>query len=421
MAQPSENHDDAATLRRSLVDNLKSAGCIQTPRVEEAFRKVPRHLFLPGVSLDQVYSDVPIPTKHLEGQVVSSSSQPAIMAVMLEQLRLESGHRVLEIGAGTGYNAALMAHLVGDTGRVVTVDIDEDIVAAAREHLSEAGFGQVQIICDDGAFGVPGEAPYDRIILTVGARDIAPAWREQMKPGGRLLLPLSISGGGQLSVALEHDDGHLASVSVKPCGFMMLRGKFAAPDRAIQLGAEPGLEIYMDDHDLVDGEAIYSSLTSLAQDFPTNVRVTRLEIYSGLGLWLALHGRGFCNLVATGDWAERGIVPDLFRMSSQGRACGTMGLHSDGSLCVLMPPVDQTSPDDESFDSTPFELFVRRFGPDDTLVQQLINWVAAWDDSGRPNFECLGVRAYPLDFDYVATSRESVIKKQWTRLVVNWQ
>lgn len=421
MAPASKNSNDATTLHRSLVDNLLSAGSIQTPRVEEAFRRVPRHLFLPGVTLDQVYSDVSIPIKHLEDQVVSSSSQPAIMAIMLEQLQVEPGHRVLEIGSGTGYNAALIAHLVGDTGRVVTVDIDEDLVAAAREHLSHAGFGQVRIFCDDGVFGFPAEAPYDRIILTVGARDIAPAWREQLKPRGRLLLPLSISGGGQLSVALEHGDGHLASVSVKPCGFMMLRGEFAAPDRAVQLGPEPGLEIYVEDRDLVDGEAIYSLLTNLAQDFPTDVRVTQREIYSGLVLWLSLHCAGFCSLVATGDWAERGIVPDLFKMSSGGGACGTNGLHSGGSLCVLMPPVDQTSPADESVDSTPFELFVRRFGPDNTLVQQLINQVIAWDNSGRPNFECLRLRAYPLDSDYVATSRESVITKQWTRLVVDWQ
>ena len=178
MAQPSENYDDIATLHRSLVDNLNSAGNVQTPRVEEAFRQVPRHLFLPGVALDQVYSDVSIPTKRIEDQVVSSSSQPAIMAVMLEQLQLEPGHRVLEIGSGTGYNAALMAQIVGDSGRVVTVDIDEDLVAGARGNLSLAGFGEVQLFCGDGAFGYQGSAPYDRIILTVAAWDIAPAWHE---------------------------------------------------------------------------------------------------------------------------------------------------------------------------------------------------------------------------------------------------
>ena len=88
---------------------------------------------------------------------------------------------------------------------------------------------------------------------------------------------------------------------------------------------------------------------------------------------------------------------------------------------MLLPPIDQALSADDSAGSTPFELFVRRFGPDDALVQQLVDQVVAWDVSGRPNIEGLRLRAYPLDSDYVATSRESVITKQWTRLVVDWQ
>jgi protein-L-isoaspartate(D-aspartate) O-methyltransferase len=105
-----------STLHQALVDRLKCAGYIHTPAVEAAFRAVPRHLFLPAVAPDTVYTDEAIPTKRLDGKAVSSSSQPAIMAIMLEQLDLHPGHRVLEIGAGTGYNAALMAHIVGDSG-----------------------------------------------------------------------------------------------------------------------------------------------------------------------------------------------------------------------------------------------------------------------------------------------------------------
>src|SRR5262245_20506986 len=111
------------------------------------------------------------------GEVVSSSSQPEIMAIMLEQLDVRPGHRVLEIGAGTGYNAALLAHLVGGTGRVTAVDIDGDIVAAARVHLAAAGISGGQLVCADGWACVPEDGPYDRIVLTVGAHDISPAWR----------------------------------------------------------------------------------------------------------------------------------------------------------------------------------------------------------------------------------------------------
>jgi protein-L-isoaspartate(D-aspartate) O-methyltransferase len=127
------NNDQPMTLNEALVDELKSRGWIQTLRIEAAFRAVLRHHFLPGRKLEEVYSDQVVPTKQdQEGQWISSSSQPTIMAIMLEQLGLEPGHKVLEIGAGTGYNAALMAHIVGETGRVITVDIDEDLVEAAR-------------------------------------------------------------------------------------------------------------------------------------------------------------------------------------------------------------------------------------------------------------------------------------------------
>lgn len=207
---PLDKKNDRPTLPQALVAELKNKGAIRTPPVETAFGAVPRHLFVPGVALDEVYRDQSIPTKRLAGAVVSSSSQPAIMAVMLEQLALEPGHRVLEIGAGTGYNAALMAHIVGESGQVVTIDIDEDIVEDAREHLAAAGFKRVQAVCGDGGLGYAEAAPYDRIILTVGAWDLLPAWLEQLKPGGRLLFPLSLKGGVQVSAAFEQRDDHWA-------------------------------------------------------------------------------------------------------------------------------------------------------------------------------------------------------------------
>lgn len=221
---------DKSALHQALVDKLKQEGLIRTPRVEAAFRAVPRHLFLPDIPIEKVYKDDAIVTKHLNGQAVSSSSQPAIMAIMLEQLDLQVGDRVLEIGAGTGYNAALMAHIVGETGQVIAVDIDEDIVENARQNLAIAGFEQVEVICDDGGFGYSNAAPYDRIILTVAAWDIAPAWEEQLKSSGRIVLPLILKDKVQLTVAFEFVDNYLVSVSKSNCGFMKLRGTFAEPE-----------------------------------------------------------------------------------------------------------------------------------------------------------------------------------------------
>ena len=418
--EPSDDSSDASALHQALVDKLKSEGHIRTPCVEAAFRAVPRHLFLPGVALDGVYRDEVIIIKRLNGLPVSTSSQPAIMAIMLEQLQLEPDHRVLEIGAGSGYNAALMAHIVGDTGQVITVDIDEDIVENAREHLAAAGFGQVQVVCSDGGFGYPSAAPYDRIILTVGAWDIAPAWREQLKPGGRLLLPLEIRGP-QVSVAFEQADSHLESVSVVGCAFMMLRGAFAGPEGTIvQLGPEPGLYLHLsvDDHGLVDAEAIYKLLTGPSRDWPTKVQITPRELFGGLLLWLVTREPNPCGLSAEGELAERGIVPTLFGLP--GKLCGTVGLLGEASLCVLMRPPDQPLSTEQPNDSPPFELFVRSFGPDDTLAHRLIEQVTVWDAAGRPSTKGLRIRAYSKDTDYIPSTNESVVVKRWTRLVLDW-
>ena len=143
-----QNNNNINVLNQALVDELKSMGCIQTPRVEAAFQAVLRHRFIPETPLEEVYSNRVILTKQDQnGQWISSSSEPAIMAIMLEQLDLEPGQKVLEIGAGTGYNAALMAHIVGETGQVVTIDIDDDLVEAVQAHLLRAGFDHVQVIC----------------------------------------------------------------------------------------------------------------------------------------------------------------------------------------------------------------------------------------------------------------------------------
>ncbi|HLJ81420.1 MAG TPA: methyltransferase domain-containing protein [Ktedonobacterales bacterium] len=221
-------------LRERLIGILKANDALHDPTVERALRTVPRHLFLPDVSLDQAYADAAIAT-HWEGAIaVSSASQPAIVAIMLEQLQLTPDMDVLEIGAGTGYNAALMAELVGPLGHVTTVDIDPEIVAEARAHLDAAGYSQVRAIAADGAFGWPEGAPYDRIILTVGAADIAPAWFEQLAEGGILLLPLLL-GGAEASAAFRKRAGELVSESLAPCGFMRLRGAEAWPDQWVPL------------------------------------------------------------------------------------------------------------------------------------------------------------------------------------------
>ena len=173
--RPGSGAEDVIALNEGLIDELKKGEYIRSASTEAAFRAVHRHHFLPGTPFEDAYSNRAIRAKQdASGEWISSSSQPSIMAIMLEQLDLKPGQKVLEIGTGPGYNAALMAHIVGETGQVVTVEIDQDLTDAACEHLTAAGFEQVQAVCADGGYGYPDAAPYDRIILTVGA----PAPRE---------------------------------------------------------------------------------------------------------------------------------------------------------------------------------------------------------------------------------------------------
>jgi len=225
---------EADGLRASLVERLNAHGAIRSAAVAQAMLAVPRHRFLPGETLAQAYADVAIPTHWEGGVAVSSASQPTMVAIMLEQLDLQPGMRALEIGAGTGYNAALLAELVGPEGAVTTLDIDPLIAEEARARLWSAGYQRVRVLAVDGARGAPAYAPYDRIVLTAGVADVIPAWVAQLIEGGVLVAPLRL-GGAEASVALRKEDGVLRSVSLTPCGFMRLRGEEGAPEHAVTL------------------------------------------------------------------------------------------------------------------------------------------------------------------------------------------
>lgn len=214
-----------------MVDGLVDSGSIRTSRVEAAFRSIPRHLFVPDADPELVYAGEAIPIEHGEdGLPISSSSEPAIMATMLEQLSLSSGHNVLEVGTGSGYNAALLGAILGEGGRVRTIDLDEALVERAQQLLRSASSANVLAAARDGWFGFSEDAPYDRIEVTVGVWDISPDWVDQLAGNGILVVPLWLRAGVQASIAFRHDGSDLVSVSVAPCGFMRLRGPHAGPE-----------------------------------------------------------------------------------------------------------------------------------------------------------------------------------------------
>jgi len=221
--------DDAATHRRTLVDALVAHGAIRTPAVREAFASTPRELFVPGHALRagvaSVYAnEVLVTAVDAAGSATSSSSQPQLMAAMLETLDVRRGMSVLEIGTGTGYNAALLRHLVGPRGRVVSVEVDPSTAAQARQALDLGGH-DVQVVVGDGAAGHPAGGPYDRIIVTASSDGVPPAWAEQLSRSGLLEVPLRLNGGETQAVAtMRHEPGRLVSTSVLSGRFMPLRG-----------------------------------------------------------------------------------------------------------------------------------------------------------------------------------------------------
>jgi protein-L-isoaspartate(D-aspartate) O-methyltransferase len=223
-------------MRRRMVAHLRRSGYVHERRVMEAFLTVPREVFLPEVlakaGLTAVYRDEAIVTRRDESSQapLSSSSQPAIMALMLEMLDVHPGHRVVEIGAGTGYNAALLAVLTGASGVVISVEIDGTTAAEAAGALRSIE-SRARVLVADGIRGLPGLARdrrhrADRWIVTASTTAVPRAWYDQLAHGGRLVVPLRLTDEPDqlhaVSAFVKVDDG-FDSVAVTPGGFMPLR------------------------------------------------------------------------------------------------------------------------------------------------------------------------------------------------------
>jgi protein-L-isoaspartate(D-aspartate) O-methyltransferase len=173
----------AAARSRMIAEQIRSRG-VRDPRVLDAISRVPRHLFVPGAERHQAYDDHPVPIGF--GQTIS---QPYIVAFMSEALDVEPSHRVLEIGAGSGYQTAVLAEL-GAT--VYAVEVIEDLAARARDLLSELGYTNVHLRAGDGYAGWPEHAPFDRILAAAAPDDIPPAFIDQLVDGGILAIPLGV-------------------------------------------------------------------------------------------------------------------------------------------------------------------------------------------------------------------------------------
>ncbi|MCD5409710.1 MAG: protein-L-isoaspartate O-methyltransferase [Methanocellales archaeon] len=170
------------TERDELIEELKSYGVGE--RVLKAMRKVPRHLFLPEEVRKYAYVDRPLPIG--EDQTISA---PHMVAMMCDLLDIKKGMQILEVGAGCGYHAAVMVEVVED-GHIYTVERRESLANTARENLKVAGYSNVTVIVGDGTLGLSEHAPYDRISVACAAPDIPPPLLEQLKFGGKMVIPI---------------------------------------------------------------------------------------------------------------------------------------------------------------------------------------------------------------------------------------
>lgn len=196
-----------------MVEQQLEARGIRNKAVLEAMRATPRHLYMPPEVRSEAYADRPVPIGY--GQTIS---QPYIVAFMTDALEVERGHRVLEIGTGSGYQAAVLARLAGE---VYSVEIVPELARRAAETLSAQGHHNVHVRQGDGYRGWPEKAPFDRIMLTAAPPEIPQALIDQLKPGGRLVAPVGETGTNQELILLTKSvSGAVSRRSILPVRFV---------------------------------------------------------------------------------------------------------------------------------------------------------------------------------------------------------
>jgi len=203
--------------RKAMVERQLQARDITDPRVLDVMGKVPRHLFVDPSFRLEAYEDYPLPIA--EGQTIS---QPYIVALMTQCLKLKGKEKVLEVGTGSGYQAAILAHLAD---RVYTVEINPTLAKKAGDFLSQLGCARVEVKCGDGFFGWPDKAPFDAIIVTCAARQVPEPLFVQLKEGGRMVIPVDEIEGAQTLLAVRKVRGRMETEDVTLVRFVPMTGE----------------------------------------------------------------------------------------------------------------------------------------------------------------------------------------------------
>lgn len=408
---PATTVSNASELRHQLVERLRAGNHIRTAGVEHAFRTVPRHTFAPEVPLKAAYADDTVPTRRApDGRVTSSISAPWLQADMLEAARIQPGHHVLEIGSG-GYNAALIAELVGPAGHVTTLDIDPAVTERANRFLTKTGYDDVRIVTAD-AEHLPGplipDRGFDAIVVTVDTWDLP--WIDALAEGGRLVAPLRLHGyhwaiGFTKCEAQLHSDEPLIV-----CGFVPMQGDGAwnsnrrtVHGTGVHLSWEDGTPLSVDD--------LGPALTREPTTTPTGITVGGQEPFDHLMLYLAGALPGFCRLEADPDGDHQVLNPPPPHWPAATIVRGA-------SLARLTHERIDDSDDGQSR----YEFVVQGYGPQGhAAAQEMVEQVVIWHRNHR-GVSCPLITVRPAHGPTPTDPEHKphVFAKKHTRISVNW-
>ncbi|WP_018504991.1 methyltransferase, FxLD system [Parafrankia discariae] len=396
---------EASWLRAAMVEQILAVERV-SPAVEAALRMVPRHEFLPGSSAEVAYEDSAVVTKRaFDGSAVRTALRPSVVAVMVEQLRVEPGHMILQVGAD-GYTAALLAELVGSAGSVVMIDRDQEAVHQARTCLNAAGYTDVAALVSNGHFGFPLRAPFDRILVAGPSRDIPPAWINQLVDGGgRIVLPLQIRGLSR-SVGFARHGEILVSESLRPCDFPRMHGAGARQRATVILAA--GVELEVSVAQDVNADTLREALLG-----PRHVLHTGVTLPPGgallpsLDLWLATvrthYGRLYAEQIADQRTPFAPPVP-----------AGVSAVWSECTLAYLTYPVPDTAT------GADLDVSVIAWGPDRFRLGDLLAYdVQVWESQRRGGPDPT-IRVYPSTIGWESLPPGRLIDTPSAQIMITW-